>query len=73
MTQLDVLEQSQAGTRERWCDGCPRCQDPSAAWCSEYHGNSSHPKYAGFHPVCKRCGHCVKRGTHVDKAEDLRD
>ena len=73
MTQVHVLRESQGVTRERHCDGCPRCQDPAAPWCSTQHENLNYPGYRGFHPVCKRCGHCVKRGTHVDKAEDLRD
>ena len=36
------------GNRERYCEGCPRCEDSSASLCS-----ASHPKFADLHPKCK--------------------
>ena len=53
-------------THDRWCEGCPRCTDPDAGFCK-----TQHERFGILHSVCKRCGHCVWRGTHVDKAEDL--
>ena len=60
--------QSGSGAGHRYCEGCPRCQDPSAPLCS-----IQHPKFAPTHPVCKVCGHCVLRGKHADDASDLDD
>ena len=56
------------GGAGRSCDGCPRCQDANAGFCPQ-----QHEKFAGRHPVCKRCGHCVLRGRHDDDASDLDD
>jgi len=53
---------------ERRCEGCPRCQDPNAGFCK-----LSHPKWKNLHPICRRCGHCVLRGSHVDNTDDLKE
>jgi len=49
------------------CPGCPRCDDGS--WCK---GGPDHARFNGLHPICKVCGHCVLRGTHLDDAADLK-
>ncbi len=59
------VEKSQ-GTGYRWCEGCPRCQDSNAGFCKSRHSSSG-----GLHPVCRRCGHCVLRGSHADDISDL--
>ncbi len=51
----------------RYCDGCPRCTEDETSLCKD-----RHPEFNGFHPVCKRCGHCVLRGQHNDNMDDLR-
>ncbi len=57
----------------RRCEGCPRCQDPDAGFCK-----ASHPevwaagwRYKDHHPVCRKCRHCVLRGSHADDISDL--
>ena len=50
----------------RYCDGCPRCKDSDAGFCKTQH------QFGILHPVCKVCGHCVLRGTHIDNGEDVR-
>lgn len=67
------VERSQ-GSRNRWCEGCPRCQDSNAGFCKAYHPGSllkTALQYEGLHPVCRRCGHCVLRGSHADDISDL--
>ena len=54
------------GNYDGVCEGCPRCNDAQAPWCSTHH-----EKFAGMHPRCKTCGHCVMRGSHSDDAQDL--
>ena len=53
-------------TGYRRCEGCPRCQDQNAPWCS-----IPHPEYGNLHPVCQHCRHCVLRGSHADDTSDL--
>ena len=67
-TVLDPRTKTGQDTGHRSCDGCPRCDEPSAPLCT-----IPHPKYANRHPVCKVCGHCVLRGNHMDDADDLDD
>ncbi len=66
VTELKPRTEQGQGTGYRRCDGCPRCQDQDAAWCSQ-----PHPQYNGLHPVCKRCRHCALRGSHADDTSDL--
>ncbi len=54
------------GSGGRYCEGCPRCQDDGAGFCT-----MRHPQYNNLHPVCRRCGHCVLRGKHSDDISDL--
>ena len=54
------------GSGGRYCEGCPRCQDDGAGFCT-----MRHPQYNNLHPVCRRCGHCVLRGKHNDDISDL--
>ena len=54
------------GSGGRYCEGCPRCRDADAGFCT-----SRHPQYNNLHPVCRRCGHCVLRGSHSDDTSDL--
>ena len=54
------------GSGGRYCEGCPRCQDANAGFCT-----MAHPEFGNRHPVCKRCGHCVLRGSHDDDTSDL--
>ncbi len=54
------------GPGGRYCEGCPRCQDAGAGFCT-----MRHPQYNNLHPVCRRCGHCVLRGKHNDDISDL--
>ena len=58
--------QTGSGSQTPRCDGCPRCQDANAPLCHLHH-----EKYAGRHPVCRLCRHCVLRGKHADDASDL--
>lgn len=60
--------QAGGGVGHGHCDGCPRCQDAKAGYCPY-----GHREFAGRHPVCKVCGHCVLRGKHEDDASDLDD
>ena len=64
-----IEEKTQLGDsgRDRKCSGCPRCKDPDPGICPTYH-----PETPGVHPVCKWCGHCVLRGSHIDDAEDVK-
>lgn len=70
VTETETKPEVQTGGtgRDRKCPGCPRCKDSQAPLCGSYH-----PETPGVHPVCKWCGHCVLRGTHIDDAEDVRD
>ena len=62
MTALVEPEaQRSRGTGGRRCEGCPRCQDANAGFCTQ-----QRPRYGNLHPVCKTCGHCVLRGRHDD-------
>jgi len=51
----------------RYCEGCPRCADDDAGFCKQ-----SHPQHNNLHPVCRKCGHCVLRGSHADDTSDLQ-
>lgn len=64
--------QVEQGSSYRWCEGCPRCQDSNAGFCKQGHANLSYAKrFWPLHPVCRRCGHCVLRGSHADDISDL--
>ena len=60
------VRQELTGTTGRRCSSCPRCTDSNAGFCKQ-----GHAYYNGMHPVCRRCGHCVLRGTHDDDVSDL--
>ncbi len=64
------VERSQ-GTSYRWCEGCPRCTNPDVGFCKSLHSNLLRTGYKGLHPVCRRCGHCVLRGSHAGDISDL--
>ena len=66
--ERETVTQQGGDTGNRYCEGCPRCQDSGAIWC-----NIRHPKFNNLHPVCKRCGHCVLCGKHNDDTSDLED
>ena len=66
VTVTERETQQGQGTGGRYCEGCPRCQDANAGFCSQ-----PHPQYNNLHPVCRRCGHCVLRGSHNDDISDL--
>jgi len=73
MTTAVAEPQVERSQGYRWCEGCPRCQDSSAGFCKMFHFGT-HPRYGKvdkLHPVCKRCGHCVLRGSHNDDISDL--
>lgn len=59
------------GSGYRRCEGCPRCQDPDAGFCKQYHVDINNGGRYGLHPVCRKCGHCVLRGSHADDISDL--
>lgn len=65
-TRPETHTQAGGSNRHGSCDGCPRCQDANAVYCTSYH-----QRFGGRHPVCKRCGHCVLRGSHQDDTSDL--
>ena len=65
------------GSGYRRCEGCPRCQDSDAGFCKVQHSGVYQSQtyqqvipYVG-HPICKKCGHCVLRGSHADDISDL--
>ncbi|MEE2686903.1 MAG: hypothetical protein VX921_01500 [Chloroflexota bacterium] len=67
MTTLTDRETQQGqGTGDRYCEGCPRCNDSSAGFCTQRHA-----QYNNLHPVCRTCGHCALRGSHSDDLSDL--
>ena len=68
MTLLDTEIVTETSQGYRKCEGCPRCQDSNAPWCT-----TSHPKWNNLHPVCKKCRHCVLNGSHDDDIEDLKE
>ncbi len=68
LTRPETQTGAGSGSGYRSCDGCPRCQNPNAGFCS-----NPHPQFNGLHPVCKVCGHCVLRGEHNDSGDDLDD
>ena len=64
--ERETVTEQGGGSSNRYCQGCPRCQDEGALWCK-----LPHPKFNNRHPVCRRCGHCVLRGRHDDDTSDL--
>ena len=75
-TEIITREETSVGDSisGRYCDGCPRCTDADAGFCKQVHMNRNHPPFTqGLHPVCRRCGHCVLRGTHNDPTDDLKE
>ena len=67
-TVLDRETQKAPPSSGRYCDGCPRCTGDPSLFCTQ-----RHEKFGNLHPVCKRCGHCVLRGSHDDDISDLSD
>ncbi len=61
------------GSGYRRCKGCPRCQDPDAGFCKTSHSikNRMGGWTTGLHPICRKCGHCVLRGSHANDTSDL--
>lgn len=77
MTTAVAEPQVERSQGYRWCEGCPRCKDSNAGFCKTVHvysagqwSNGVRPS-TGLHPVCRRCGHCVLRGSHADDISDL--
>ena len=64
----DRQTETKAGAGFGRCDGCPRCENPSASRCF-----NRHPQCSGRHPVRKVCGHCVLRVEHLNDARDSDD
>ena len=64
-TEEDTKTEFTVGRRK--CPGCPRCND--GTWCK---GDPDHQRWNNLHPICKVCGHCVLRGTHLDDITDLQ-
>ena len=73
-TEIIIREETSVGdsTSGRYCDGCPRCTDANAGFCKTKHRFVTNNNM-GLHPVCRRCGHCVLRGTHNDPTDDLKE
>ena len=67
VTVTERETQQSQGTGGRYCEGCPRCQNANSGFCTQ-----PHPQYNNLHPVCRRCGHCVLRGSHSDDISDLQ-
>ena len=67
VTVTERETQRSQGTGGRYCEGCPRCRDADAGFCTQHH-----PQFNNLHPVCRRCGHCVLRGSHNDDISDLQ-
>ena len=66
VTVTDRETERSQGTGGRYCEGCPRCQNSDAGFCAQ-----RHPQHNNLHPVCRKCGHCVLRGSHSDDTSDL--
>ena len=66
VTVLDPETRQAQGSRGRYCEGCPKCNDDPSSFCKQ-----PHPQHNNLHPVCRRCGHCVLRGSHDDDTSDL--
>ncbi len=73
MTTAVAEPQVERSQGYRWCEGCPRCLDSNAGFCKQVHYyNLKGPvDLHSLHPVCRRCGHCVLRGSHADDISDL--